>query len=296
MVIPSLNGCKMNYTWLVEKYLEGELSGEELRRFELEILRKPEVAEEVERIRSLSRFMENQHQIMKGAAGLLEDFDDYENIVDENEISRDLENLKVRKISSSLDHTARFRTRIMESKARETLVRHRSNRMIIRKTSVWFAAALMAGVIAVSAWFLTGSNQTDFTSLYEQYYVHRSAEVTRDANRITEDPFNEAMRAYNDADFNRAFQILDGIQEEGIGNKYYLYFGLTAMELGKYSRAIELFNKLEGDEVLEQDGMWYKSLCYLKLEDENASRETLTKIIRNNGYYKRMALALRRKI
>jgi tetratricopeptide (TPR) repeat protein len=296
MVIPNLNGCKMKYTWLVEKYLEGELSGEELRRFELEILRKPEVAEEVERIRSLSRFMENQHQKMRSAAGLLEDFDDYENIVDENEISRDLENLKVRKISSSPDHTARFRTRVVESKARENLSRYRSNRMIIRKDSVWIAAALMAGVIAVSAWFLAGSNQTDYASLYDQYYIHRSAEVTRDADGITEDPFNTAMRAYNDFDYTGAMQILNSIPEEGIGNTYFLYKGLTAMELGKYSRAIELFNKLEGDEVLEQDGMWYKSLCYLKLDEGNAARETLTNIIRNNGYYKRMALALRRKI
>ena len=28
----------MKYTWLVEKYLEGELSGDALRKFEIEIL------------------------------------------------------------------------------------------------------------------------------------------------------------------------------------------------------------------------------------------------------------------
>ena len=47
----------MKYTWLVEKYLEGELKGEALRKFELEILRKPEVAKEVEKIRSMNNFM-----------------------------------------------------------------------------------------------------------------------------------------------------------------------------------------------------------------------------------------------
>jgi hypothetical protein len=55
----------MKYTWLVEKYLEGELSGEALRKFELEILRKPEVAEEVERVRSMHHFMMEQPKTMK---------------------------------------------------------------------------------------------------------------------------------------------------------------------------------------------------------------------------------------
>ena len=60
----------MKYTWLVEKYLEGELSGEALRKFELEILRKPEVAEEVERIRSLQKFMQHQHSKLIDFFGL----------------------------------------------------------------------------------------------------------------------------------------------------------------------------------------------------------------------------------
>ena len=89
----------MKYTWLVEKYLEGELSGEILRQFELEILTKAEVAEEVERIRSLDSFIKKQHHRMRSSVGLIEDFDDIENVVSESTISRELEELKIRKIS-----------------------------------------------------------------------------------------------------------------------------------------------------------------------------------------------------
>ena len=91
----------MRYTWLVEKYLEGELSGEALRKFELEILRKPEVARELEKIRTTHRFMRDQHQKMQNSAGLIEDFDDLENVLTEQDISKEYEELMVRKISSS---------------------------------------------------------------------------------------------------------------------------------------------------------------------------------------------------
>ena len=69
----------MKYTWLVEKYLEGELSGEAFRKFELEILRKPEVAEEVERIRSMQKFMQHQHSKLMDSSGLIEDYEDLMN-------------------------------------------------------------------------------------------------------------------------------------------------------------------------------------------------------------------------
>ena len=89
----------MKYTWLVEKYLEGELSGEALRKFELEILRKREVAEELERVRSMHHFMMEQHAKFQDSLGLIEDYEDSDNVIDEEIIRQDLDGLKVRKIS-----------------------------------------------------------------------------------------------------------------------------------------------------------------------------------------------------
>ena len=90
----------MRYTWLVEKYLEGELSGEALHKFELEILRNPEAARELERVRSLQKFMENHHAIMSSRSGLIENFDDVENVIPEHEIAEEMEELKIRKVKS----------------------------------------------------------------------------------------------------------------------------------------------------------------------------------------------------
>jgi len=287
----------MKYTWLVEKYLEGELSGEALRKFELEILTKAEVAEEVERIRSLDNFIKKQHHRMRSSAGLIEDFDDIENVVSENTISRELEELKIRKISTSRDEIVDLKTSLAESGAQQTLNKYRSNKVVVRKITLRIAAAASLAIfMAVSALLLTTNNDADYAGLYNQYYSPRTADVVRTAPDLAQEPFRQALKAYSEGDYTRAFLLLNSISEEGVGNTYYLYKGITAMELGKYPLAIELFNKLSDDINLKHEGMWYKSLCFLGMEDEKATRSALNEIIEEDGYYKNMAAALLRKI
>ena len=191
----------MKYTWLVEQYLEGELSGEALRKFELEILTKSEVAEELERIRFLNRFMNEQHQRMKSSVGLIEDFDDIENIVSESVISRELEDLKIRKISSSRDEIVDFETSLAESRIQNTLSIYRSNKVLIRRISIWMAAASLAILIAVSALLLMGNDNTDYAGLYNQYYFPRQADVLRTAPDLKQEPFHQALKAYSEGDY-----------------------------------------------------------------------------------------------
>ncbi len=286
----------MKYTWLVEKYLEGELSGEALRRFELEILKKPEVAEEVERIRSLQRFMEEQHLKMDIRSGLIEDYEDLENIMDEEQIGRELEGLKIRKISSRHEKLSEFKSKIAETQIRDKLRMHRSRKILVKKASLWLAASALILLTAVSLLLLTGRNDADYGELYAQYYSPPPADVLRNSNYPAEDPYNQAMQAYREGDYPAAFRLFNSIPGEGFINRLYLYRGVTAMELGKYPLAIEQFNKLESDLMLQHEGMWYKSLCYLGMKDIKATRNALNEIIRTDGFYKDRAASLLRKL
>jgi len=287
----------MKYTWLVEKYLEGELSGEALRKFELEILTKAEVAEEVERIRSLDSFMKKQHHRMKSSVGLIEDFDDIENVVSESTISRELEELKIRKISSSRDEIVDFETSLAESRAQQTLSKYRSNKIVVRKITLRIAAAASLAIfMTVSALLLTTNSDADFAGLYNQYYSPYPADVLRTAPDNAQEPYQQALKAYSEGDYNKAILLFNSIPLEGVSNSFYLYKGITAMELGKYPLAIELFNKLDKDVILKHEGMWYESLCYLGMEDEKATRSALNEIIQVDGYYKNRAATLLRKI
>ena len=158
------------------------------------------------------------------------------------------------------------------------------------------AATSLVALIAVSSFLLIGSNNINYTGLYSQYFNPPPAEVDRSAIEISDDPYQTALRSFNNADYQSAFQLLNSIPEEGISNDYYLYFGITAMELGKFPLAIEIFNKLEGDAYLKHQAMWFKSLCYLGLEDEKSTRRALNEIIQADGYYKKMASTLLRKM
>ena len=142
---------------------------------------------------------------------------------------------------------------------------------------------------------LIDNKTTDYAALYSQFYIHRYADVDRSPGK-TKDPLQKALRAYNNADYTWALQLMDNIPEEGVSNKYYLYKGLTAMELGKYLLAIDLFHNLDNDVSLKHEGMWFQSLCYLGMENEQATRQALNEIIRTNGYYKNLASSLLKKI
>ncbi len=289
----------MKYTWLVEKYLEGELSGEALRKFELEILRKPEIAEEVERVRSLNHFMQEQHSKFQDSIGLIEDYDDIENVIDEENIRQDLDGLKVRKISTDQKDIIDFKTKLTESRMSHALSDQQSNKILVKRVSVWLAAASLAILVVTSSLLLMGKNgPVDYMAAYQQFYNAPEADVpVRSPASETGDPYTLALQMYNQADYERAFLLFNSIPEESVyNNAYYLYKGLSAMELGDFQVAIGLFDKLETDLVRKHEAIWYKGLCYLGMEDLPAARTVFKEIISTNGHFKSSAKSLLKSI
>jgi hypothetical protein len=286
----------MKYTWLVEKYLEGELSGEDLRKFELEILRKPEVAEEVERIRSLTEFSLKQHQKLFDEVGLIEYFDDIENVINEEDIGKELEGLKVRKISASRDGIREFEGKLAELQAQNNLNRYNSNKILVKKVSLWMAATAMAVLIAVSSLLFFGNDKPGYAELYSDYFYPYPADVSRALSIGPADNYSTALDLYMKEEYEKAYQIMDLIPENAISNDFLLYKGITAMEIGEYLTALEIMNRLDDDPVLKHEGQWYKSLCFLALKDMKAARFELEEIIQSNGYHKGKAVSLIRKL
>jgi len=289
----------MKYTWLVEKYLEGELSGEALRKFELEILRKPEVAEEVERVRSMNHFMKEQHIKFQDSIGLIEDYEDNKNVIDEEIIRQDLDGLRVRKISSDQKKVNDLKTKLTESKVSLTLVDQQSNKVLVRKISVWLAAASVAILMVTSISLLTGKSGTvDYMAAYQQFYSAPQADLlVRDIGQVIDNTYNLALDQYDQKKYEMAFQLFNDIPEESPPNiHYYLYKGITAMELGDFQVAVKLFANLMSDPVLKHEGMWYLGLSYIALEDIPAARAVFKEIIASDGYYKKQAKKLLRSI
>ena len=286
----------MNYTWLVEKYLEGELEGEALKKFELEILRKPEVAAEVERIRMLNRFLAEQHRKMKDSSVLIEDFEDSGNVISANEIQRDLEGLQNSGTGDANSDVEDFRTRVEEIQleARPNMIQRR--KILFRRISVWTAASVLVVMTSIFTLSRFGIGETDYANLYLQYYSHRPADVERNVSPGQSDPFIQALQAYNRQDYREALRLFNIIAEDSVNNRYYLYKGLAAMELGDYPLALQQFGILDRDVSLRHEGMWYSCLCYLAMKDEKKLRSALKAIVESDGFYKDRAASLLRKI
>jgi len=289
----------MKYTWLVEKYLEGELSGEALRKFELEILRKREVAEEVERVRSMHHFMIEQHGKLQDSMGLIEDYEDSENVIDEEIIRRDLDGLKVRKISNGQKDVIDLETKLTESKVSHTLSNQKSNKVLIRKVSVWLAAASIAILMVTSITLVTGKGGTvDYMAVYEQYFSAPLADFEyRGINTVIEDIYYQAQVQYDLKNYENAYQRFDDIPEEFPPEiEYFLFKGVTAMELGDFKAAIKSFENLLSDSVQKHEGMWYIGLSYIAMDDIPTARQKLEEIIAEDGHYKKKAKKLLRSI
>ena len=289
----------MKYTWLVEKYLEGELSGEALRKFELEILRKSEVAEEVERVRSMNHFMKEQHHKFLESIGLIEDFEDSENVIDEDIIRQEFDGLKVRKISRDNKIISDLGTKLTETRISHTLVNKRSNKVLVRKVSIWLAAASVAILTAISITQLAGKNGTgDFMAAYQQFYSPLPADITdRDTEQGSDNLYSLALKQYDLKNYEGAYQLFNDIPEGSPPNiHYFLYKGITAMELGDFQAAVVLFTNLLSDPVQRHEGMWYLGLSYVAMDDLPAARKVLREIIATDGYYKIQAKKLLRSI
>ena len=168
----------MRYTWLVEQYLEGELSGEALRKFELDILRNPEAARELERVRSLQKFMENQHAIMNARSGLIEDYEDLENVIPEHAMVDELEELRIKKIVSPGKDLQDFRTSLEEVEAGRTLRNHHSTKLIVRKKMVWTAAASIVLLLITSSLLIfNNTGTTDYQAVYHANFTFEKADL-----------------------------------------------------------------------------------------------------------------------
>lgn len=288
----------MKYTWLVEKYLEGELSGEALRRFELEILRNPEVARELEHIRSLQKFMENQHARMTEKGGLIEDYDDMENVIPEYQLADDLDGLRIRKISHKNKELREFRARLSEVEAGMELKKRRSNRLLVRRTYVWMAAASIILLFATSSvLFINNLVSSDYLSIYNNHFIPHRADVSvRAGHQTGADLYNGGLDLYNSGMYMDALDYFNRIPESDRVISYYLYSGISLMATGKHGEAITLFRELEKDTVLSHYGKWYTGLCYLAMGEEENARSVFHEIIASEGYNVHQARRILRKL
>jgi hypothetical protein len=289
----------MKYTWLVEKYLDGELKGEELRDFEMEILKNPEVAEEVERVRNLDIFSRKQYAKLTATQELLEDPNDIPGYLEDSSLENDLEMLNIKQINESDPDYQDFRRKVKTVSLHHYLKNTTKNKIIVPGYIIWVAAACFTLLIAFSLLnVFTGNKAENLQSVYSSFYYPYQADLLmRDKASFPTDPYAMGLNEYLKSNYGSALSYFN---ETGSGNavnkSIYLLKGICLMETGNYQDAVLAFINLKDDPVLSDFGQWYSGLCFIKLDQPDKAMELFRELSLKEGYYKDMSRLVLKKL
>jgi len=258
------------FAYLVEKYLEDDLLGEEVAEFEkyltdpecAKYLKEAEHIEKImmERLRELVLEVEKKEILKTFPEGL------------PKEIIEDSEN-------EELMPKELFKE-LLEKEHRLMLRRRRKSRLLAYGS----AAAVL---ISLLIFFIPKANRETSTSppvdVFETYYRPFEFIVTRGGSDA-KSTYERAESAYIDANYNFSANLCRKLVDSGVSeSEVYFLYGLNLMALDSMRLALQQFGALEGFPNLSYGylasyGPWYAGLCYFYLGKKDSALLELDKI------------------
>ncbi len=279
----------MKYSNKIDKYLDGELAGNELSEFENKLLTNPELAKRVNKYRKLSEFVKREYE--KSAPGkertvgerekldeIINNLEDYNGEIDEEKIE-------------SLRNKLEIAHELYESKSPYKKHPH-----------FWLLAAAVIVMFITTTVLVSHFKvlHVDNEKLFNKYYMPYTEDIyTRIITVDKEDSFIRALRNYVAQEYEEALTVFDQISED---DKNYLparfYSGIIHMEKKRYSDAILSFRSIldhEPNELINGCN-WYLGLCYMKLNENDMAQSCFRKIINSNSIYNKPSKKILKKL
>ncbi len=161
----------------------------------------------------------------------------------------------------------------------------------------WWKAGVAVAVVLfiVSGLFRFNIYSTDQT--YSDFY--KSPEWSHQRSVSADNSyFTRAGEYFSKGDFISAARFYDeALKEDNSEPVYHFYKAASLQNLGKFEQAADHYSQviLQGDNIFIEEAEWYKSLCYIKMNDIAKAREQLLFIVERKGYYANNAKAVLRK-
>jgi len=245
---------------LVQRYINKELSDDEIKQFEEEIKNNPELYEEL-------LFQKEVEQSIKE---LIE-----ENLFIKNLEIAQQEYLKSFKKEKRVSIFNRYYSLLPKEK---------------RIRPIWYSAAAIAVVvIGISLFFIHQKNKVNPEKLYSVYKTEYSIpHFQRSAETTETDILNNALQQFSEKQYMDAVIAFDKLISQ---NKYlptvYFFKGLALIELNQTNNAIESLKKAstfkESEFIAEVE--WNLGLAYLKNNDLNNAKIQFNKVKINYQFY-----------
>lgn len=157
------------------------------------------------------------------------------------------------------------------------------------------AAATLALFFVVRSFIAPSSPQNLFETNYKPYQAFTSVTRSDDENTVN---YNQAIVNYRQGNYELAaieFELL--MKSDTFNVAPYFFAGLSQIELGNYSKAIELLDEVvKKNRDFSTEAQWYLGLTYLKTGDTLKSISYFTDLKENSNYYKNQAATLLKKL
>lgn len=247
----------------VEQYLNGNMTDDSIKSFELQLKNNKELSEYV----FLNKQMRNTYNEK-----------DWAFIEDSN--NKEIEILEDNFRSTELQSTKKAIQTASEVYVSEVI----SNK---KKTRLYFMVGIAASLILLIGYFSINKGLTN-SEIYSSYYSLEDLPSFVSRGNINNDLLLKGEQAFNNKNYKLAEQYFNQlINDNGeISGNMLLYLGLSQLELNKHDASINSFNQLLNSKTIDRSkGYWYKTLVYLKMDDRDNAISELKKIVQDNNNF-----------
>lgn len=160
------------------------------------------------------------------------------------------------------------------------------------------AMAASLALIAVATYFLIFKG-VDPAQLFDQYHTTYYNVVDGSVRSGTPESAQMAFRRYDQGDFQGAAQSFETLTDEHPDNlDYYLYQGLSYLEIGETERAVAALKKVLADQASSwaEPAEWYLGLTYLRSGNKKQAKQTFSQIVAEGNSYSERAEEILKKL
>jgi len=309
----------------IEKYNTGELSKKEMEKFEKELAINSALQREVEIYREVEKALEELDisKLRNRLSGLMKTETSWnvspkaiEDFIDGELEGKALDEFRSEyKENTDLKSEVSLRADVNKAIGEKDIISlserlHEMKKDINKKDMKsiipdenknkfhWWRAGV---AVAVILFVVSGLFRNDFVSIDKTYdYYYQSPEWSPQRSASSDLSYlHEANTYFLNGEYLKAIDLYDkAIKEYNENSVYHFYKAAGLQNLGKFREAIPEYTKVinNADNIFVEEAEWNKSLCYLKLNRKDLTRDQLKAIIKRNGYYARDAKAVLRRL
>ena len=168
----------------------------------------------------------------------------------------------------------------------------------LKSTRFWRNSVAMI-ILLVGLFGALQMNLNSAQRTYNKYFETPAWAAERSINETSNlDYLQEARLMFAQSDYENTIQILNKVPETKDAFVKHFYTALSYQNLGEFDQAIKEFTKVinHGNNLFIEEAEWYKSLCYLRLDQKQEAKNELMAVIDRKGYYEKDARAIIRKM